>query len=96
MIDKVQSGFTDKHLSYVYAIDNDKIHLLYNSWKDRKSSFVANVTVNGKGEVKRKNLIDNRINNILLVPKGCKQVTDKELIIYADFRKAFRWGLISY
>jgi hypothetical protein len=46
--------------------------------------------------VKTKDLMYSSKKEVLLIPSSCEQVDNGELIIYGDFKKIFKLGLVSY
>jgi hypothetical protein len=95
-IDKSQSGRSSRYLSYTYVINSDNIHILYNRWDSRKTSKVVQATIDSEGAVKTKDLMYSSKKEVLLIPSSCEQVDNGELIIYGDFKKIFKLGLVSY
>lgn len=95
--------------SYALAIIKDKICLLFNdnaantdntSQKivpyNRMNSTVFLVEIDGEGNVKKQSLFDARTMKVITRPKVCEQVSQNELILFAQKRKKQQFAKITF
>ena len=95
--------------SYSRSIVRDKIYFIYNENRrnfgedgrrlynfDGRNSIIALSEVNQNGEVKTYPLASNRDAQVITRPKVCKQIGKKEMIIYGEIGRNFRFGSLKF
>jgi hypothetical protein len=96
--------------SYSMSIVADKLFFIYNedprnldpnrkktySESPDKSSVVVLAEVNKEGQVKRAPLFQNKEEGIVTRPKICRQIGRKEMAIYGESGRAYRFGTLSF
>ncbi len=68
----------------------------YNFSLRDKNGVVVIASIDENGEVSRKALLSNAEISAITVPKLCKQVNRKQLLMYAKVRKGSQFGLVSF
>jgi hypothetical protein len=96
--------------SYAMSIVADKLFFIYNedprnldpnrkktfSESPDKSSVVVLAEVNKEGQVKRAPLFQNKEEGIVTRPKICRQIGRKEMAIYGESGRAYRFGTLTF
>lgn len=96
--------------SYVMAIDGSKMHFVFNDnaknlmraeddkiyiSANNKETLITMVTLSGDGTQSRKALFAARDAAILARPKVCRQISEKELVVYGQ-RKVHRFAKVIF
>jgi hypothetical protein len=96
--------------SYAMSTVADKLYFIYNedprnldpnrkktySESPDKSSVVVLAEVNKEGLVKRAPLFQNKEEGIITRPKICRQIGRKEMAIYGESGRAYRFGTLTF
>ena len=95
--------------SYAHSIVRDKIYFVYNDNRrnfeydnkriynfDGRSSYIALTEVNRDGTTKTYPLYRNKDADIITRPKICKQTGKKEMTIYGENRRNFRFAKLKF
>lgn len=98
--------------SYAMSIIRDKLYFIYNdnarnlTENNRKSnrlynyngsdSIISLAQINIKGEVKTYPLAYNRDAGIMTRPKMCKQIGKKEMAVFGERGKNYRFGTLTF
>jgi hypothetical protein len=96
--------------SYSMSIVADKLFFIYNedprnldpnrkktySESPDKSSVVVLAEVNKEGQVKRAPLFQNKEEGIVTRPKICRQIGRREMAIYGESGRAYRFGTLTF
>jgi hypothetical protein len=96
--------------SYVMSTVADKLYFVYNedsrnldpnrkktyTEEPDKYSVVVLAEVNRQGEVKRSPLFQNKEEGIVTRPKICRQIGRRDLAIYGERGRGYRFGLLSF
>jgi hypothetical protein len=96
--------------SYAMSTVADKLYFIYNedprnldpnrkktfSESPDKSSVVVLAEVNKEGLVKRAPLFQNKEEGIVTRPKICRQIGRKEMAIYGESGRAYRFGTLTF
>lgn len=96
--------------SYAMSIVADKLYFAYNedsrnldpnrkktyTEEPDKYSVVVLAEVNRQGEVKRSPLFQNKEEGIVTRPKICRQIGRRDLAIYGERGRGYRFGLLSF
>jgi hypothetical protein len=96
--------------SYAMSIVADKLFFIYNedprnldpnrkktySESPDKSSVVVLAEVNREGQVKRAPLFQNKEEGIVTRPKICRQIGRKEMAIYGENGRTYRFGSLTF
>ncbi len=96
--------------SYSKAIVSDKIYFVYNDNRrnfglgssneihnfDGRQSMIALTEVNKSGEFRTYPLFDNREAEILTRPKVCEQVGKKQMLIYGELNRKFKFASLNF
>lgn len=96
--------------SYAMSIVADKLYFAYNedsrnldpnrkktyTEEPDKYSVVVLAEVNRQGEVKRSPLFQNKEEGIVTRPKICRQIGKRDLVIYGERGRGYRFGLLSF
>ena len=92
---KRQRSSTQVFSSYAMAIVADKMHFVFNKGIKKRAN-VMSVSVDSKGKVSEKELFRVKDEKILIRVPGCEQIADKEMIIYGEWKKKFRFGKLKF
>ncbi len=92
---KRQSSSSQVFSSYAMAIVADKMHFIFNKGL-RKRSNVMSVSVDSKGKVSEKELFRVKDEKMLIRVPGCEQIADREMIVYGEWKKKFRFGKLKF
>lgn len=65
--------------SYIYTLDVDRIHIIYNKFI-RKSTDIICATINNKGESTEKVIVKEG-DNVLMMPAGGRQISADQIIV---------------
>lgn len=110
-IPKLQESVNDGgyYSSYVQSVNRDKIHFIFNDnpknldpeenkirGYNGRNSVVSIATVYKDGSVDRSPLFLNKTENIITRPKICHQAGSRELILYGESRRNFKFGLLHF
>ncbi|HRF82482.1 MAG TPA: hypothetical protein PL070_20650, partial [Flavobacteriales bacterium] len=90
--------------SNLYFIFNDNGENLFKAAGEKfkqmdlqgKSSIVTIATVDQDGGVKREALFDPEKRELILRPKGCRQLADDRMLLYAKRKKDYRFGMATF
>jgi hypothetical protein len=96
--------------SYAMSIVADKLYFVYNedprnldpnrkknyTEEPDKYSVVVLAEVNKQGEVKRSPLFQNKEEGVVTRPKICRQIGRRDLAIYGERGRGYRFGLLSF
>jgi len=94
-LEKDQQGSTPRYSSYDFAIVDDKIHFLYNRYIGRRTDIQLTF-IDSKGLMGGKDLFNAKKEKVLLLPAGCRQISDTEMIIYGEWRRSFQFGKVKF
>ena len=81
--------------SYAMSIVADKMYFIFNKGLRKKSNVMA-VSVNSKGTVSEKELFRIKDEKMLIRVPGCEQIADREMIVYGEWKKKFRFGKLKF
>jgi hypothetical protein len=98
--------------SYAMAIKGDKMYFVFNDNGKNlfltqgmkveqfelkgKEALITLVTVDADGRVTREALLDPDKRDAILRPKACVQTDDARMFIYAERKKEYRFGTITF
>jgi hypothetical protein len=96
--------------SYAMSTVADKLYFIYNedsrnldpnrkkiySESPDKTSVVVLAEVNREGQVKRAPLFQNKEEGIVTRPKICRQISRKEMAIYGESGRTYRFGSLTF
>ncbi len=92
---KDQRGSTSRYSSFDYAIVQDKIHFIYNRYIGKRTD-VQLTFIDNEGKMGGKDLFNAKKEKVLLLPAGCRQISDDEMIIYGEWRRSFQFGRVKF
>lgn len=92
---KKQRSETRAYSSYAMSIVADKMYFVFNKGIRKRSNVMA-VSVDSKGKVSEKELFRVKDEKMLLRVPGCEQIADREMIVYGEWRKKFRFGKLKF
>lgn len=92
---KRQRSETQAFSSYAMSIVADKMHFVFNKGI-RKKSNVMSVSVDSNGKVSEKELFRVKDEKMLIRVPGCEQISDREMIVYGEWKKKFRFGKLKF
>lgn len=97
--------------SYAMAVVDDKLNFIFNdnpknlnlvpgqrvrNFGAGKETLVVLVTVDSNGQLKKEPLFSIRDTDVVTVPKVCKQIGDRELVIFGKRKKTQRLGVVNF
>lgn len=95
--------------SYALAVVGDKIHIVYNDDEDNAKAFTGSdsftgeknsvtllITIDAAGKIKRKELFNNKEEEIITVPKAAVQINDNQLILLGKKKKDQKFCRITF
>jgi hypothetical protein len=92
---KRQRSETQAYSSYAMSIVADKMYFIFNKGIKKRSNVMA-VSVDSKGKVSEKELFRVKDEKMLIRVPGCEQIADREMIVYGEWRKKFRFGKLKF
>jgi hypothetical protein len=92
---KRQSSETQAFSSYAMSIVADKMYFIFNKGLRKRSNVMA-VSVDSKGKVSEKELFRIKDEKMLIRVPGCEQIADREMIVYGEWKKKFRFGKLKF
>jgi hypothetical protein len=96
------SMVTNENLYLVYNDNKNNLQpdlkqgMFYNFSLRDKNGIVVLATIDADGQVTRKALFPNTEIAAITVPKLCKQVNKRQLLMYAKVRKGSQFGLVTF
>lgn len=94
-IDKRQRSQTTAFSSYAMAIVKSKIYFVFNQSIRRRSNVIV-ASVNADGKVSEKEMYRVKDEKMRIRTPGCEQISDREMIVYGEWKKKFRFGKLTF
>ena len=97
--------------SYAMAVVDDKLHFIFNdnpknltlepgqrirNFGAGKETLVVLVTVDSNGGLEKEPLFSIRDTDVVTIPKVCRQIGDRELVVFGQRKKSHRLGVVIF
>ena len=97
--------------SYAMAVVDDQLHFIFNdnpknltlepgqrirNFGAGKETLVVLVTVDSNGGLEKEPLFSIRDTDVVTIPKVCRQIGDRELVVFGQRKKSHRLGVVIF